>query len=593
MKMENGTQQCMRIDVAHTPEQWSKLIWESSATEDLHLFLSYESNLPPGVRAYTTKSQLHLSSSTAADNLAMAGSPFIKAEPNEYHPDMSQFMQYSQQNQYHAGQGMNVNPMNLSSNGMQQTFGQGSMASSFGGGNAGIADDELLDLDFQQQNQQEQQFSMNQGMQTWGNLQAQQQGAVQQNAAMFSHTPDGAQMQQAFANSNFGYPQFRTASGEQQFTGGHSMPNQFRPHMQRTDRQVSDSRSSATPHTPGINQIMIPNDFENHPGMQQIHHQRQQSSIGNGWDSTPDAQSWNDNSPLASPNGHPMHAQISEVLKNNTHHHHKVASSLPTKMEGGHPQVNQQEIKRRRRRESHNLVERRRRDNINERIQDLGALVPQHRLEDEKVRKHLQTNAPLSPSIANASATGMSPPSNTLQVGSAGRRSVSGGITQGLPLDDKEKGPNKGDILNGSVAWARDLMWYLQRKIEQEQNLKQMLESMGQAWPYPPTEDEKRMLHEINMVIEKQNSLNNLKDGYSRGPGSGLRVPQFTNIAGDASNGDDSADAQHGGNSHQQMSPGFQSGGSGMSSGQMSHGGRDQFWSQEFKEEDEYDLDMQ
>jgi hypothetical protein len=32
--------------------------------------------------------------------------------------------------------------------------------------------------------------------------------------------------------------------------------------------------------------------------------------------------------------------------------------------------------KRRRRRESHNLVERRRRDNINERIQELGLLLP-------------------------------------------------------------------------------------------------------------------------------------------------------------------------------------------------------------------------
>ncbi|KAH7348519.1 hypothetical protein BKA65DRAFT_398116 [Rhexocercosporidium sp. MPI-PUGE-AT-0058] len=46
-------------------------------------------------------------------------------------------------------------------------------------------------------------------------------------------------------------------------------------------------------------------------------------------------------------------------------------------------------MKRRRCRESHNAVEGRRRDNINERIQDLSRLVSAKRLEDEKIRKHL------------------------------------------------------------------------------------------------------------------------------------------------------------------------------------------------------------
>ncbi|OAD75014.1 helix-loop-helix DNA-binding domain-containing transcription factor [Phycomyces blakesleeanus NRRL 1555(-)] len=48
-----------------------------------------------------------------------------------------------------------------------------------------------------------------------------------------------------------------------------------------------------------------------------------------------------------------------------------------------HQQRNLQEIfeKRRRRRESHNAVERRRRDNINERIQELSTLLPEHLLE--------------------------------------------------------------------------------------------------------------------------------------------------------------------------------------------------------------------
>ncbi|KAG1145713.1 hypothetical protein G6F37_005437 [Rhizopus arrhizus] len=42
--------------------------------------------------------------------------------------------------------------------------------------------------------------------------------------------------------------------------------------------------------------------------------------------------------------------------------------------------------KRRRRRESHNAVERRRRDNINERIQELGTLLPRS-IEDSKMNK--------------------------------------------------------------------------------------------------------------------------------------------------------------------------------------------------------------
>ncbi|KAI8060009.1 hypothetical protein BC940DRAFT_312953 [Gongronella butleri] len=45
--------------------------------------------------------------------------------------------------------------------------------------------------------------------------------------------------------------------------------------------------------------------------------------------------------------------------------------------------------KRRRRRESHNLVERRRRDNINERIQELCTMLPQHLLDATTAHPHL------------------------------------------------------------------------------------------------------------------------------------------------------------------------------------------------------------
>lgn len=520
--------------------------------------------------------------------MANAGSPYIKAEPNDFPFDQNQFMQFNQgQHQYNSSNGnMNINPANLTNGGnnMSQSFGQ-NMSSSYNLGNAGIADDELADLQVDQSNQHN--FDFNQGMQSFN----------QQSSNVFSQTPDGAPIQSPFTN-DFNYAQFRAMPGQQQF-GSHSLPQQagsFRPQMQHMDRKISDSRSPATPNTPSMNNLQIGDDFS-HPGMQQIRrHQRQQGSLGgNGWDNTPSVHSWNDSSSFPSPsNGAPIHNQISEVLKNNTHHH-KVASSLPTKMEGGNgpPAFQTQEAKRRRRRESHNQVERRRRDNINDRIHDLGTLVPQHRLEDEKVRKHLQTNAPLSPSIANA--TGTSPPalpSSLLGPPQARRAPSSGNITVGLPLEDKDKGPNKGDILNGSVAWTRDLMWYTHLKLRQEQELKDLVQKLGGTWPFEQqTEEERRMHGEICEILNKH-APNGGFTGYSRAPGSGLRVPGYTNVAGDSVNSDGQV-TNNGfpSNNQQALSPGFQSGGSGMSSGQMSHQ-QQHFWNGEFKEEDEYGMDM-
>lgn len=529
----------------------------------------------------------------------MAGSPYIKPEPTDFNGfDQNQFMQYNQGSHFNTNGNMNINPASLS-NGMLQNVGQNSMGTSFNVGNSGIADDELLELDFNQNNQNNNNgYDFNQGMQSFLSQQP-----VNNSTGMFSHTPDGQPIQSPFTHGDFNYSQFRPMG--QQFTGGHSMPQQagYRPHMQQhLDRKVSDARSPATPNTPGLSLQM--GDDLSHPGMQPIHqhqHQRQKASIGNGWDSTPSGHSWNESSPFPSPvNGHPMHTAISEVLKNNTQHHHKVASSLPTKMEGGGPApgYQTQEAKRRRRRESHNMVERRRRDNINERIQDLGTLVPNHRLEDEKVRKHLQTNAPLSPSIANATVSGLSPPNaaTSLLAGPQGRRATgtgAGSITQGLPMEEKDKGPNKGDILNGSVAWTRDIMWYMHKKLRQESELKQLVDHLGGVWPFELTEEDKRMHSEICEVLNKHAASGDISS-YSRGPGSGLRVPGFTNVAGD-SVGPDGQVTSNGYSSNSQqgqaMSPGFQSGGSGMSSGQMSHANQNQLWS-EFKEEDEYGMEV-
>jgi hypothetical protein len=522
------------------------------ATDNLTLFPPFDSH-------HNTASK-HDSPIDFEDAMAQHGEPYIKAEPRDMHFDPNQFVQFSHGQQPNFGNtgNMNVNPANLNSG-------------SFHVGNSGIADDELLDLQIGH-NQQPNGFDLNQGMQNFMTNQMQQQ---QQGNIMYSHTPDGAPIQSPFTNE-FNFNQFRAMG----FTGGHSLPQQA-----AFNRKVSDSRSPATPH--------MGDDFQQHPGMQQIH-RRQQASIGNnGWDSTPSGHSWNESSPFPSPsNGQPMHAQITEVLKNGGHHH-KVASSLPAKMEGGAPGApfQSQEAKRRRRRESHNAVERRRRDNINERIHDLGTLVPQHRLEDEKVRKHLQTNAPLSPSITNA---GMSPPNATsLLAGGQGRRAAgSGNITQGLPVEDKEKGPNKGDILNGSVAWARDLMWYTHMKLRQEQQLKDLVSQLGGVWPFEQTEDEKRMHSEICEVLNRHVSSGDSFDGYSRAAGSGLRVPGFTNVAGDSVNDPQSANGFPN-NGQQSLSPGFQSGGSGMSSGQMSQP-QQQFWNGgELKEEDEWTMEMQ
>jgi hypothetical protein len=230
------------------------------------------------------------------------------------------------------------------------------------------------------------------------------------------------------------------------------------------------------------------------------------------------------------------------------------------------------------------MVERRRRDNINERIQDLSHLVPQHRLEDDKVRKQLVNNSALSPSVG---ATSMSPTNaaTSLLAGGSGRRATSGNITMGLPIEEKEKGPNKGDILNGAVGWTRDLMWALHVKLQQESELAELISSLGGTWPFEQTEEEKRMRTELLDAMEK-NDPNTFS--YSRAPGSGLRVPKHTTFSGE------SIPHQAGNLSPQSLSPGFHSGGSGTNSG----GAQPQFWNSSghagmsFKEEDEYSMDM-
>lgn len=218
----------------------------------------------------------------------------------------------------------------------------------------------------------------------------------------------------------------------------------------------------------------------------------------------------------------------------------QAGTSMPARVGNAAPNLQSQEAKRKRRRESHNAVERRRRDNINERIQDLSKLVPTHRLEDDKIKKLIQNGTPISPTL-----TGMSQPGQATS-GLAGpgakRATGAGSITTGLPIDDKDKGPNKGDILNGSVSWMRDLMWMLHLKLQQQEELVNTITEMGGHAPFEMTDDERRMQTELMEAIAKSDGEMGTFS-YSRFNGSGLRVPHHTDFKGESLNGATAMDA--------------------------------------------------
>ncbi|MCJ1481047.1 hypothetical protein MMC06_001203 [Schaereria dolodes] len=553
-----------------------------------------------------------------------ASSPFIKDEPEEFNFNSSNFMSNQPGYNMHMGQAFghgaagSIDPSELTMQNSQFAFAsQQSMSSSFNLGNSGIGDDELLDLDLNDTSKQHNfhdhqsvrpQATANQDVGSLHNFYSDhQQGTMHPNQnQIFSHTPDGAPIQSPFAHQNFNYAQFMQPPQHFQRASPHMQQNSgtpgsgsnenshmgARPKNNMLDRKTSDSRSPMTPKTPALGALNIGGtpDSGSFPS-QPIHtnnfnQHRHQKSLSTQWDSNSGSLHSYVESPIASP-GHPAnHAQISEILKSGKH------ASLPAKVDTGHhpvPAYQTQEAKRRRRRESHNMVERRRRDNINERIQELSHLVPQHRLEDEKVRKHLANNSPLSPTLA---ATGMSPPPATSLLAGGGRRATgAGNITMGIPIEEKDKGPNKGDILNGAVGWTRDLMWALHVKLQQESELADLITSLGGNFPFSETEDEKRMRTELMDAME----INDPRSfEYTRGHGSGLRVPKHTNIAGDSLD-----PGQMGTLSPQSLSPGIQSGGSGANSG--GHGQPPQFWNnggqgnlgyKEFKEEDEYGMEM-
>lgn len=89
--------------------------------------------------------------------------------------------------------------------------------------------------------------------------------------------------------------------------------------------------------------------------------------------------------------------------------------------------------KRRKRRESHNAVERRRRDNINEKIQELALLLPEEWLDG--------TGKGQGPSIAG------------LLSGTVSGSALGAGVS--LDDDSKEIKANKGVILRNSVEYIK------------------------------------------------------------------------------------------------------------------------------------------
>ncbi|EXJ86233.1 hypothetical protein A1O1_06603 [Capronia coronata CBS 617.96] len=530
--------------------------------------------------------------------------PYIKSEPDEYGNNPRRFVSAStfgnSQNygsQFgNAQDGTSIDPTELSMQnaglgGMQyNNFAGGNMSASFSMGNSGYDDNELLEsLDFG-----------NNGaglLDDFSTMPQQQTNSIRGSGAipmaqgsqlsnMYSSTPDGPPIQSPFLGT-FDYTQFRPMGSIPQ----HMSPlqgSQFgkRPSVQSANRKSSEQRTPVTPHSSAMAGLHIGTPESGSlangrpiraPNLQSRH----SKTLSGQYDSTPGSLHSYLDSPLSSPGAGLHHAGISETLGTSQH------ASLPAKVENGLSNSETVEAKKRRRRASHNAVERRRRDNINERIQDLSHLVPLHRLEDDKVKKQLQTNGPLSPSVG---PTSMSPPNaaTSLLAGAAGRRAAStaGNITIGLPIEEKEKGPNKGDILNGAVSWTRDLMWALFQKYQQEDELAQYIASIGGQWPFQITDDEKRMRSELMDAMEKNDSST---FAYSRPDGSGLRVPRHTNVAGERLQSNSSLSPQ----SNFELSPGFHSGGSGTNSG--SNGpGQPQFWHSaghsgiSFKEEDEF-----
>lgn len=417
----------------------------------------------------------------------------------------------------------------------------------------------------------------------------------------FSSTPDGDPIQSPFVH-NLG--QYRQMQHHQSFGGSLQSPlsyggsplansdlndNQDTNFLnakslparvaQAMQRKPSNTRAPLTSKPPAMTGMSVPT--EQTLGARSIgaatHHEKSHSGQ---WVHTPTSFSSFPGSGFSSPlQANLPSNQMNDILLK--------GASMPAKLGAASAATSSQEARRKRRRESHNAVERRRRDNINERIQDLSKLVPTHRLEDEKIKKAIASGAPLSPSLAGVSA----PSQATSALAGPGARRAAGGtagnITTGLPIEEKDKGPNKGDILNGAVSWMRDLMWMCHKSIQQQEELANALLECGGQLPFEITDDERRMQTELAEAMARIDEATGRPRTftYSRTAGSGLRVPHHTDYKGEPLNGNGHATADH----HASISPEELDGGHDILDLDYDDDGSGEV---NFKEEDEYGMDL-
>lgn len=476
--------------------------------------------------------------------------PAIKEEPSDFNFDTGSYLSppsfNMSHNQFGSWHGMNghVNPsdLNMGSQSLQPTFGSSqNLSSNFIAGSALIGDDELLDLvnndigghhNIQQSNQQQNTFQ--QGQDYSSSLFNDMQNSYQQNAfPIYSSTPEGAPIQSPFMHS-FNYGQWASVQPQRssfalQRTSSNAMPNgsydikMSRPSLGVAERASSVSRSPMTPRTPAIAGLNLgtsdPISLVGQPIRTNSSNHGHQKSTSAQWEGTPGSALSYMETPMSSP-GPLMNPQVTGLMQ----------GSLPKKSEQGSSKVGSSlEAKRQKRRESHNAVERRRRNNINDRIQELSRLVPQHRLDDDTLRKAIGNGSSLA---SGMTGSGLTPP-----------RRGAGGVSQVLPIDDKDKGPAKGDVLNGAVSWTRDLMWFLRVKLEQEAALMETIEALGGQVPYHITDAEQRMRTEFLESL-KRNDSNSFD--YTRFDGSGLWVPGHTDQSGQRMAGNSHADTTEG-----------------------------------------------
>lgn len=493
--------------------------------------------------------------------------------------------------------GGNVNPNDIMG-GNYDNFGNNfasnsnnNPSSSFSGGGAIFGDDELLEglgspaeqggmpNGMPNHGQDFSSMGYNQGL--YSPHQSGSALPIDQHGNGFSNTPEGEPIHSPYVHS-YGGGQFRQAHPIQSPMSGYSAsplgtsdmqedPNFLKARAQLSQSMQRKASNTRSPMTPKSNTIHTSGFGSSQPI--RTGSLADKSPSGGPWMPTPSGSIPSYNSGFSSPM-QPGMVPINEVMM-------KGGTSMPAKLGMAPNSVNTQEMKRKRRRESHNLVERRRRDNINERIQDLSRLVPGHRLEDDKIRKMIQNGTPLSPTLgANQATSGLAGPGARRAAG------MTGNITTGLPLEEKDKGPNKGDILNGAVSWTRDLMWMLHLKLQQQEELMNLIGEMGGQFPFELTDDEKRMQTELMDAMGKADGMS---FGYTRTAGSGLRVPQHTDVRGQTLGTSGAGDGTS-------LSP--DAGNPGMAD----LNDPSQFWHDpddersgnpmHFKEEDEYDMDM-